>query len=282
MSKGFGVRSRSSSDPPLDVHSATPPVPRNSSPPRSLGLAGKHHSLSNPTLFDIYKDSSVSPEDSPIIHGTLHNRGSKENLFHAEETPDIDATSSVQGTAEEPVKKKKKKRLLKRSKSEKAGKKSLVKNLDHHPGRALSQDHDSTETPPPLSPDSFNKSKKEGKKKKEKHRDQGTSEQELEQALALSKLTCADYANQLELKGLELKKKSVELTQALQREAFLIRELKQGRQFLDQLEAKARDCAHFIPWPPFPPPPPIHYSTAAQCEENHLQHVQYTFFSLEV
>ena len=236
MSKVFGVRSRSSSGPPLEDPSLSitgTAAAMRGSPPRSLGMAGKRqqHSLSNPTLFDIYKDSSVSPQDSPIIHGTLNNRGSKENLFQAEDTPDVEHPSPVPGGAEEPVKKKKKKRLLGRSKSEKRQQvKSLerpIKVLDHYP----QQDQDSTGTPPPLSPESIGRSKKEGKKKKEKHRDRSSVERELEQALALSKLTCADYANQVEVKALELK-------QALQREAFLIRELKQGRQFLEELEAK--------------------------------------------
>ena len=48
----------------------------------------------------------------------------------------------------------------------------------------------------------------------------------LEKELVLAKTMCADYANQLEVKALELK-------QALQREAFLIRELKQVRAELE-------------------------------------------------
>ena len=139
-------------------------------------------------------------------------------------TPDVDnASPHLPGETEAAKKKKKKKRLLGRSKSEK---RPHIKTLDR-PIKSLDQDQDSMGTPPPLSPEAAAKSKKEGKKKKEKHhhRDRSSAERELEHALALSKLDCADYANQVEIKSLELK-------QAVQREAFLIRELK-------ELEAKA-------------------------------------------
>ena len=176
------------------------------SPPQSLGSIGKDHNL-----FDIYKDSSASPQDSPMILRGVLDQGSKENLFLGEETPD---TSSLASGDQEEKKKKKKKRLLGRSKSEKRARSESVKDPEQ----------ESTGSPPPLSPTS-NKSKKEAKKKKEKDR-RSAVEQVLEKELVLAKTTCADYANQLEVKALELK-------QALQREAFLIRELKQVRAELE-------------------------------------------------
>ena len=142
-----------------------------------------------------------------MIKGVL-DRGSKENLFLEESTPD---TSPALGTPQPEEKKKKKKKLLGRSKSDKRSR-DAVKSFD--------QDHESTGSPPPcFSP---TEGKKEGKKKKKnKHHHHHTMPQhELEQELALAKTTCADYANQLEIKTLELK-------QVVQREAFLIRELKE-------------------------------------------------------
>lgn len=150
-----------------------------------------------------------------IMRGLL-GRGSKENLFIEDETPD---TNAAVGDHDEKKKKKKKKRLLGRSKSEKRARGEMVKLCDPEQERAGS--------PPPLSPGTT-RSKKEEKerKKREKHK----AKEQLERELVTSKTRCADYANQVEVKTLELK-------QALQREAFLIRELKQVRS-----EPEAKVC----------------------------------------
>lgn len=180
------------------------PPHETSSPQQIEGALGKEKdTISNISLFDIYKDSSASPQESPMMLKGVLDRGSKENLF-VEEGPS-DFRDNVE-------KKKRKKKLLGRSKSEKRARKdSSGKSHDH--------EHESTGSPPTLSPERTSRGKKEGKKKKEKH---SAAEQELAKELVVSKTTCADYANQLETKTLELK-------QALQREAFLIRELKEVR-----------------------------------------------------
>ena len=188
---------------------AKPPLPPGS------------EAFANQTLFDIYKDSSASPQESPMIMRGLLDRGSKENFFQPEDDTTADTNSSP---ALEEKKKKKKKRLLSRSKSERAKTGKLIRGDSV---RSCEQDHESVGTPPPMSPDS-NKGKKEGKKKKEKHRPR---EMELEKELVVAKTMSADYATQLEVKILELQ-------QALQREAFLIRELKQVRQLALELEMK--------------------------------------------
>lgn len=201
------------------------------SPPRGLGREILSHDL-----FDIYKDSSTSPQDSPmLIRGLLDrgsldrrslDRGSKENLFLEEETPDTNSPALGEHPALGDLvekKKKKRKKLLGRSKSEKRVKGDYVRVFDDPSEQQVGVSS-------PLSHGSEAGGKKEAKKKKEKQRH--AREHELERELVLSKTMCADYANQVEVRGLDLK-------QALQREAFLIRELKLTRQ---QLEAKVRVC----------------------------------------
>lgn len=193
----------------LDLDSQT----KSSSLPLQGGVADEKEAVSNHTPFDIYRDNSVSPQESPMLIRGVLERGSKENLFLDESTPDTSPALGAHGE-----KKKKKKKLLGRSKSEKRERGDSVQSCDH----------ESTGSPPPLSPES-SEQKKEGKKKK-KEKKYKLAVQELEKELVLSKTACADYANQLEVKTLELK-------QLLQREAFLIRELKDGRQ---NSEAKVR------------------------------------------
>lgn len=189
------------------------------SPPTSLG--SERDTLSNHTLFDIYKDSSASPQESPMMIRGVLDRGSKENLFLEESTPGINPAPEEQGEK----KKKKKKRLLGRSKSEKRARGHSIKSCDQE---------ELTGSPPPYSPEVGEG--KEGKKKKKKDK-RSAVEHELEKELAVAKTTCADYANQLEVKTLELK-------QALQREAFLIRELKQARQSVTELEVRGEGVGH--------------------------------------
>lgn len=188
------------------------------------GSPGPQLEVSPPPLdvpFDIYKDSSLSPHDSPVLmmRGLL-DKGSKENLFLEEST--ADTSSPALPLAAE---KKKKKKLLGRSKStaEKRERGDSVRSCD--------QEQDSACSLPTLSPEVGSGHKKKKKKKKEKQA--SAAQLELERELVLSKTTCADYANQLEVKTLELK-------QVLQREAFLIRELKEVRQTVTELEAKVR------------------------------------------
>ena len=70
-------------------------------------------------------------------------------------------------------------------------------------------------------------SKKEKKRKKA----------ELIGELALAKTQCADVSNQLEHKSLELK-------HALQRESFVIRELRAAREYVTSLEQKVCTCMY--------------------------------------
>lgn len=170
--------------------------------------------------FNVYHDSSVSPHSSPVLRGKLEHqgalRGSKENLFMEEDTPPPPPQSTGHSPGE---KKRKKKHLLKKSKSEKKERQDSTQSADH----------ESTGSPPPQSPPSEGgvARKEEKRKKKEKR----YALEQLERELALSKTQCADYANQLEQKVLELK-------QAVQREAFLIRELKEIRLHAGELEQK--------------------------------------------
>lgn len=168
-------------------------------------------------LFDIYKDSSASPQESPRVMKGLLGRGSKENLFLDDETPD---TNSPALGEHDEKKKKKKRKLLGRSKSEKRARDEMIKVCD--------PEQESTGSPPPLSPGTVRGKKEEKeRKKKEKRR----AKEQLERELVQAKTTCAVYAGQVDVKRLELK-------QALQREAFLIRELKQVRA---ETEAKVRE-----------------------------------------
>lgn len=150
------------------------------------------------------------------------DKGSKENLFLEDSTPDTSPALGVVpwGGGE---KKKKKKKLLGRSKSD----------SKRHSAKSYDQDQESTGSPPPVSPPEGGASGHKSEKKKKKDKQQ-MMQQELEKELAVCKTTCADFANQLEMKVLELK-------QLLQREAFLIRELKEVRQYVTELEAKVKD-----------------------------------------
>ncbi len=167
--------------------------------------------------------------------GRSQGAGSKENLFIAKDTP----TSSHALTHPQGEKKKKRKRLLRRSKSERKGK-YVVRSTSCDP------EHESTGSPPPLasspgtgglpppspSGGSSGGRKEEKKKKKKKDKDRDRDGSELEKELTAVRISCADYENQFE-------KKSLELAQALERETFLIRELKEVK---EQMEEKACVC----------------------------------------
>ena len=173
-------------------------------------------------VHDIYRDDSTDPLGDVEV-----DRGSKENLYmEVEEEENLvhKQTEDTGGTKE----KKKKKKLLGRVKTDKRARSD-----------SCDQENSSTGSPPPpaaVASSEGNKGgwKRESKKKKEKRTQ---SEHDLERELILCKTNCADYANQSEQKSLELK-------QALQREAFLIREVKEVRQYVSELEAKVSRDTH--------------------------------------
>ena len=212
-----GSTKESSSSPP-----STPPTSHSTHQAPSLAqeVGNRHdHTSSKSEAADIYSDSPASTHGSPVLTGGQGVKySSRENLNVEEETSESSPTPLRYDNLIGKEEKKKKKKLmsLKRSKSNKK-QTSAEGDLDS----------------PLLSG---------GGKEEKKEERWSPTEHELGKELALAKTNCAEYANLLELKILEHK-------QALQRESFLLRELKEVREYVSELESKVRTyCSPGSAW----------------------------------